>query len=302
MPVIHSQYRDAGTVSIDSASCRVCGQCAKVCATGTLVMEDGNLRINTDAFLGCIACGQCMMVCPEDAISVTGRGINAQDIIPLPGAGQCSSPDALEALLRSRRSIRRFTDREVEPAILDRIIDIASTAPMGIPPWDVGCVVIRGRKHVRELSDQVIDGYQAALRMFKPWVLSLIKPFSRTRYEQFATFIRPLALEYVTRRQHGEDALFYDAPAVLIFHASPYADAADAIIPCTYAMLAAQSLGLGTTMIGAAAPIIQRNRKLSAQLGIPKGNRAMIALIIGHPAVTYHKTIRRRFSHMTRIG
>lgn len=302
MPVIHSQYRDAGTVSVDSTSCKLCGQCAKVCATGALVMEDGHLRINTDTFLGCIACGQCMMVCPNDAISVTGRGLSAQDIIPPPGAGQCSSADALEGLMRSRRSIRRFTDQEVEPAVLDRIIDIASTAPMGIPPWDVGCVLIRGRKHVRELSDQIIDGYQAALRMFRPWVLSLMKPFSRTRYEQFATFIRPLALEYVTRRQHGEDALFYDAPAVLIFHASAYADSADAIIPCTYAMLAAQSLGLGTTMIGAAAPIIQRNPKLSAQLGIPKGNRAMIALIIGHPAVTYRRTIRRRFSHMTKIG
>lgn len=61
-------------------------------------------------------------------------------------------------------------------------------------------------------------------------------------------------------------------------------------------MLAAESLGLGTSMIGAAAPIIKRNRKLCQKLGIPAGNSPAIALILGYPAVHFRRGITRRFA------
>jgi nitroreductase len=76
----------------------------------------------------------------------------------------------------------------------------------------------------------------------------------------------------------------------------------DAGIACTYAMLAAESLGLGSTIIGGAPPILQRNRALCRRLGIPDSNTPSIALILGHPAVRFQKTIRRRFAHLNTIG
>jgi nitroreductase len=81
----------------------------------------------------------------------------------------------------------------------------------------------------------------------------------------------------------------------LIFHNSPYADAAEAFIACTYAMLAAESLGLGSTMIGAAAPILQRNPALCRRLGIPAHHTPAIALILGHPGAHFRRTLRRHF-------
>ena len=68
------------------------------------------------------------------------------------------------------------------------------------------------------------------------------------------------------------------------------------MIACTYAMLAAESCGLGTTMIGAAALIITRKRELCRRLGIPDGNKPAIALIIGYPAAHYRRGIVRHFS------
>ena len=50
--------------------------------------------------------------------------------------------------------------------------------------------------------------------------------------------------------RQGVDWFFYDAPLALYFYASPYADPADPLIPATYAMLAGESLGLGTCMLG----------------------------------------------------
>lgn len=52
----------------------------------------------------------------------------------------------------------------------------------------------------------------------------------------FADFVRPLAQMYVAGHQEGRDRLFYNAPALLVVHHSPYADALDAGIACTYAI------------------------------------------------------------------
>jgi nitroreductase len=174
---------------------------------------------------------------------------------------------------------------------------------MGIPTWDVGCLVVRGRRKVRELADAIIQDYEGVLKLFRPWVLAAMRPFvGKAKYDQFRSFIRPLAEVYVAGRKGGKDLLFYGAPAVLIFHHSPYADTTDAAIACTYAMLAAESLGLGTTMIGAAAPMIARNKALSRKIGIPEGNTPSIALIVGHPAVTFRRAVRRRFTHVGTVA
>ena len=298
MAVVHSQYREAGRIRIDEQACTQCGQCAKICPTEVLALQDGRVLVR-DSPLGCIACGHCMMVCPEGSIAVTGRGISPEDLLPLPPLEERGNEDALAALMRARRSVRRFKDLEVDPALLDRIVAMASSGPMGIPPWDVGCVIVCGRERVREVANEIIQGYEGFLKFFKPWVLAVMRPFVRqATHEQFRHFIRPLAETYVAGRRQGKDLLFYGAPAVIVFHHSPYADSTDAAIACTYAMLAAESLGLGTTMIGAAAPMLVRNKALCRRLGVPEGHTPAIALIVGHPAVTFRRAVRRRFTHV----
>lgn len=296
MAIIHSRYRESGTVTIDAAACTKCGACVRVCAAGVLEAERGCVPAVAASPLGCIACGQCMMVCPAGAVKVCGRGISPDDLVPLPEPGRRADADSLAALMLARRSVRRFDEREVEPELLERVVDLATTAPMGIPPWDVGCVAVRGRADVRRLAAGVIAGYEGFLKMARPWLLAALRPFvGQARYETFAQFIRPLAETYVRAHRAGRDALFYDAPALLVFHQSPYADPADAVIACTYAMLAAESLGLGSTIIGGAPPILQRNAKLCRSIGIPAGQKPSVSLILGHPAVRFRHAIRRRF-------
>lgn len=297
MTVIHSLYKEPGTVTVDRATCKQCGQCALICPTEVLSMEEGQLMVHQDTYLGCIACGHCMMVCPEGSISVTGRGISPDDLLPMPTFDKTTAADTFAAILQTRRSIRRFKEKEVEPEVLNRVLELAAFGPMGIPPWEVGCVVVQGRKNVQNLAEQIINGYSGLLRFMKPWVLSFMKPFmKKTTFEQFSSFILPLAQMYVDRYRQGKDVLFYDAPAVMLFYRSAYTETTDTAIACTYAMVAAESLGLGTTMIGGAAPMMKRNKKLCQQLGIPEGNTPEIALILGYPAAHFRKTIRRRFT------
>jgi ferredoxin len=296
MPIIHSRYREGGTPAIDEKTCVKCGQCAGICPGQVLVMEDGKIRVNPDAPFGCIACGHCMMVCPTGAVTVTGRGLSPDDLLPLPPSEERASADALEALLRARRSVRRFREEEVAPELLDRIVAMAESAPMGIPPWDIGCVVVRGRQEVQDLAAEIIKAYEGFLKMFRPLTLKLMRPLlGRARYELFTSFLRPLAQKYVSAHREGGDALFYHAPAVLLFYHSPYAEAFDATIACTYAMLAAESLGLGAVIIGGVPPVLQRNKALAQNVGIPEGHTPCAALIVGHPATQWRHAIRRHF-------
>ena len=302
MAVIHSRYPEAGTVSIDRTTCTDCGSCARICPTEVLRMEAGRVAIHPGSPFGCIACGHCMLVCPAASVSVTGRGLSPADLMPLPPPEARATAEALAALLQARRSVRRFTDQEVDPALLDRIVALAASGPMGIPPWDVGCVVVRGRVAVRQLADEILAGYAGFLKLLRPWVLTALRPVLRkTTYQRFQSFIRPLAEMYVAGHREGRDLLFYDAPAVLLFHHSPYADLADATIACTYAMLPAETLGLGTTMIGGAAPMLQRNHALCRRMDIPAGHTPAIALIIGYPATHFRRAVRRRFDSLASV-
>ena len=297
MAVKHSLYHETGKLSVDRERCTLCGVCVKNCAVEVLQIEDDAVQ-QIDAGFGCVACGHCMMVCPEACITVSGRNLFAEDLQPLPPQDARADAESLKNLFVARRSVRRFNDQTVEPALIEQVIAMASSAPMGIPPWDVGVVTVNGFEAVRELAGEVVEGYQRMLKIFRPSVLKLMRPFmGQARYDQFSDFIVPLAHMYIKNWQEGRDTVFWGAPAVLIFHYSAYAGEPDAVIACTYAMLAAESLGLGSCVIGGAPPILQRNKALCARLGVPPGNQLALALVLGSSAVPFKRGIVRRFSH-----
>ena len=296
MGVITSSGDAPGIPLIDRSTCTVCGECARICPTETLVAAEDGMRINTATELGCIACGQCMMVCPTDSIAVTGRRLVPHDLTDLPAAERRATFGQLESLLLARRSIRRFRTDAVPREVIDRVIAVAATAPMGIPPWEVGISVFHGRDRVRELAWDTADAYERMLRFFdgplgKLFRMTMKKPLR----QQFLTFILPLGRTLVEGKKRGRDHVLYDAPAALLFHASPYADGADAFIACTYAMVGAEAIGLGSCMIGCVAPVLERRKDLMRKHGLPAGHVPKIVLILGYPAVGFRKAVRRSF-------
>ena len=74
---------------------------------------------------------------------------------------------------------------------------------------------------------------------------------------------------------------------------SPYADPADPLISATYAMLAAEALGLGSCMIGTPAQFIKYSKKLKKKYGIPERNTQGIMVIFGYPQVKFTRSIKR---------
>jgi ferredoxin len=288
--------RDKGVPAIDGATCTGCGLCVKACPDGVLTLHDGRPHAGPGEFLGCIACGHCVCVCPTGSITVAGRGMTADDAFELPQALRRATADQLDALLAARRSIRRFENREIDRSLIDRILATTSTAPMGIPPSDVGVVVFHGAERVQAFAADACDAFRRMGWFFSPVMLTLMRPFlGKENYLAMRDFVKPLLRTLVEKRSEGEDWFTYDAPAALLFHHGPMADAADCSIAATYAMLAAESLGLGSCMLGTTVGL-NNSKPFKAKYGIPPKNKFGVALVIGYPAENFRRGVRRRLA------
>lgn len=297
MGVVDSFGSEPALPTVAEGTCHHCGTCVEVCPVGILSLHGNRIRIDRDRYFGCIGCAQCAMACPTGSITVTGRRTSPDDLVPSPRPEERATADQLYALFLSRRSVRKFTEEPVPHGAIERVVDMAATAPMGIPASEVGTVVFEGREKVQELAQDVVGVYRGMLKVMDHSVLrAFVRPFMKTsRYAQWQSFILPLGRALVEERKRGRDAVLYDAPAALLFHVSPYADAADAVIVCTYAMLAADSLGLGSCVIGCASPPLATRKALLRKYGIPAGHTPSIVLIMGYPAVRYRRAVRREF-------
>ena len=128
---------------------------------------------------------------------------------------------------------------------------------------------------------------------------------SKANDELFRGFVKPLFSLYPDNMKNGINVVTYDAPLCMYFYGSPYTDPADPIVAATAAMYAAESLGLGTCMLGAIHPLIQNGKKARAfreKYNIKYTSREGLFLAIGYPAVKYKKGIKRTFASVTTMN
>jgi hypothetical protein len=158
---------------------------------------------------------------------------------------------------------------------------------------------LNGRDKVRQFAADAIDAFRAMRWVFSPLMLTLMRPFmGKTTCRLMREFVRPLYDHLVKRWDEGQDEFTYDAPLAMLFHADAMADAADCHIAATYAMIAAQSLELGSCMLGTTAGLA-RAGAFKKKYGIRAGNKIGLGLVLGYPAATFHRSIRRNFASVT---
>lgn len=288
------------TVEVDATRCTGCGLCARVCKGGPLQLEGGKVAVVSGTLFGCIACGHCMAVCPREALRVTGRDMTPQDVIAVPP--DKATFQALDGLMLARRSVREYLDKDVPRELIEKIAEAASTAPMGLPPSEVSLLVVAGKEKMEAFRKDLMEAVRSSRWMFSPVVLALMRPFiGKANYQMMRDFVAPAAEEFLRREAEGQDWLLYDAPLAIYFYPSQYGDPADASIAATYAMLAAESLGLGTCMLGFPGPLIAHSRKLRAKYGIPAKSKTGLTVVFGYPAIQFHRALKRRFAEVQQV-
>jgi ferredoxin len=303
MAIPTSRAKEQAEIRINEDLCTGCGLCADVCSDFGLVIEGGKARVGTKAVFGCVACGHCMAICPEGAIEIYGRTMSPADLFDLPPKEKAADYDQLLALLRRRRSIREFDGRPVEREIIDKILEAAVTAPMGLPPSDVNVLVLDSKEKNRVFVKDFCKFLESMKWFVSGWFLTLMKPFwGKANDEMFRGFVKPCFDIFISSMNEGKNVVTYDAPLVMYFYGSPYTDPADPIVAATYAMIAGESLGLGTCMLGAIHPLIgygKKARKFREKYGIKYFSREGLFVIFGYPSVKYNKGIKRTFASVT---
>ena len=300
MAIPTSRTKVKAEIRINEEKCTGCGLCVSVCKDFGIEIENDKVKVNDHPFFGCIGCGHCMAICPSGAIEIFGRTLSSDDLFDLPDKEKSTTYEQLQFLLQRRRSIREFKETSVNNDLIKKILDAAQTAPMGLPPSDVNVLVLNSRDKGRAFAEDFCSYLEGMKWIVSNWFLFLMRPFwGKANDEMFRNFIKPLFHIYTENMRNGINLVNYDAPLAMYFYGSPYTDPADPIVAATYAMIAAETLGLGTCMIGGVHPFIQNGRKAKKfrkKQGIKFASREGLFVIFGYPQVKYNKGIRRTFA------
>ena len=301
-------YRDKGSANIfiDIDKCTGCGLCVEVCKDFGFEIVDHKVSKTDNSVFGCIACGHCMLICPTGVIAIEGRTLSPVQLFELPEKNIVPDFNNLLALLQRRRSIREFKDLPVEEEKINQILDAAQTAPMGIPPSDVHVLVLENKTQVHNFAVEFSKYLNSIRWMASNWFITFMRPFwGKANDEMMHSFIKPVFDIYVDSMNKGDNWINYDAPLAMYFYGSPYSDPADPIVAATYAMLAAESLGLGTCMLGAIHPFIQNGKKarqFREKWGIKFPSREGLVVIFGYSNVIYKKGVKRTFADIRKVS
>ncbi len=176
------------------------------------------------------------------------------------------------SVIRERRSVRNYIDRDVPDEAIRGIIAAGIQAPtaLGLQPWQF--VVVRDRDLMRRVSDYC-----------KPILLEKIGEEARPGTEEFLAALRG-----------PEFNIFYNAPVLILVLGAR--EVVSSVLDCALCaenmMLAAWALGIGSCWIGSAT-LIQQNPDLLAALKVPDDHQVVAPLIFGYPAPLLPKPARR---------
>ena len=98
-------------------------------------------------------------------------------------------------------------------------------------------------------------------------------------------------------RDAGFDPIFYEAPAVAIFHSPmrPTVTPKDnCIIAATTMGLLARTMGLETTYIALFENAFRMYKPVRDALGLPEGHEVLAVLVIGYPKIKFLRAVDRK--------
>ena len=255
---------------VDQTKCSRDELCARECPMGIISMNGGAPEAVEGTEARCINCGHCVAICPHGALSLETMPV--EQCQPLQESWKIP-PEHMEQLLKGRRSIRLYQQKEVQRETLERILDFARYAPSAKNVQPLHWIVIQKPERVRELAGMVID-----------WMRSQIEEQSMlAKLSNFGGL--------VSAWDKGYDGILRGAPHLIITHALKTNKSApvDAAIALTYAELTALSLDLGSCWAGFFHMAAGRSPELQAALSLPENHHCTGALMLGYPKLQYQR-------------
>ncbi|PLX22669.1 MAG: hypothetical protein C0597_02115 [Marinilabiliales bacterium] len=282
--------------NIDLKVCTTCKLCMDVCPCKVIgVNNKGKMHFIPGKESICIRCGQCMAICNTKAIKIDGYSYE-KNFVDLP-ENDLDYTDYIN-FISKRRSVRNYKDKSISNELINRILESISYAPFGASPEHMCITVINNRKTI-ESALPLISKFLNSIVQFieNPIVRFFIK--RKAGIETFNTIknhIYPISKSGNYKLEEG-DRITRGAPALIVFHAEKGAEAhtSNALIYATYAMMAAESLGLGSLMNEIVPAAINKLDEVKKIFQIPMDHEAVISLNLGYPKYKYKRGIKRNY-------
>ena len=244
-------------IVIDREKCVGCGLCRDDCVGGNIRIVDGKAELVRES---CIRCGHCEAICPQNAVHIEGYTDTVQEY-----AEQVRlDPQVLLDAMKTRRSVRKFTEQQVPQEVLDLIIEAGRQAPTGTNAQGTKYVILRKKKDVCE---------EMAVSMFRK-ILNIAKKLM----PGFGGMVI------------DDNFFFKKAPLVIIILGR---DKVSVSLAAQNMAFMAEANGLGVLFSGFYTICANGGRKVRKIMGLQAGEKAVTTLVIGWPAVRYRRTVRR---------
>ncbi|WP_320007974.1 nitroreductase family protein [Maridesulfovibrio sp.] len=263
---------------VNEGLCIRCGKCITDCPTMCISMLEGDFPVILDEN-NCMRCQHCLAVCPTGAISI--MGVDPADSIEL----QYELPTAhsMEALIKGRRSIRKYKKNALDKKIITKLLETASHAPTGVNAQGVLFTVTTTTEATEELRKEI---YENVSRLLKT-----------ADYDKEDLRFQYMNMAHSAYTNHGVDVILRGAPHILIASA-PKAiplPKEDCVIALSTFELFAQTMGIGTLWDGMLQWCMEDFfPELTVKLGVPEDHKIGYCMIFGHPAVQYARTVQRK--------
>ena len=271
--------------TINKETCISCGQCASDCPAMIISMETNLPSIAEELEEFCIGCMHCVAICSEGSVSILGHGPDEGTSLDTTSLVQS---DALEMLIKGRRSVRNYQDKNVDPAIIEKLVSVASHAPSAHNDRELLYTLIDDKGVIYDLRDEAFAGLEKCIK-------------DELLPEGMEMFVDVIA----AWKESGKDILFRGAPHLLIVSADKECAAPlqDPIIALSTFDLYAQASGIGTVWNGLATLVISELvPSLKKRLGIPENYEIGYAMGFGLPALNYKRTIERNAPRIQRVS
>jgi len=280
--------------NINHKTCKKCLLCISICPAKIIEEKaDNTVDFIQKKIHTCLKCGQCMAICETQSILIDG--CSYENIFNL--NENVVDYEKFFDFLSHRRSVRNFKNKNIEKEKIEKIIETLSLTPFGAKKQSVELTIINNRDIIEKALPIISDFYNKMEKwLHNPFMKFMIKKNAGIeKYHTINEHLLPrIKLGHYDIKKSG-DNITRNAPALILFHGNKLAEehTNDAYILLIYSMLAANSIGLGSTIIGLVPPAINKTNELKQLFEIPVENEVVASLILGYPKYSFKKGIKR---------
>lgn len=262
-----------GLFECDATRCVGCGACVRDCAFKALRQGEFGRPVLA-APEKCMRCQHCLAVCPTGAVRLDGKGA---EVCLVADQAELPTAAAVRNWLRLRRSVRQFRDEDVDPEVLESILQVLGNTPTGCNARSLTFSCFPNRRAMERMRESFFEFVADSSK----------KPLPRW-----------ISVSVQRMDKDSGDLLFRGASGLLVVSSDSGNPAVttpreDVTLACANFELLANASGIATCWCGYLGLVEREVPGLVEHLaGVPTGH-PFTAMLFGFPNVRYPRGVAR---------